>query len=231
MKQRVKINHNNVDQSCDYYLRYETVNTCPICKAKIAPVHISCSLDSSDSVSVFDFCRNCNNAFVTKYGVHKSANKYSGCACFETDLIIYSEPNRFKKEEFDQKISDLSPRFDKIYNQAFAAETSSLDEIAGLGYRKALEFLIKDYAIHEYPDEAESIKSEPLAQCIKNYISSDDIKTLAERSAWIGNDEAHYIRKQEDRDVSDMKSFIHAIAYFIAMKLITEDAASMTPKK
>lgn len=102
---------------------------------------------------------------------------------------------------------------------------------AGLGYRKALEFLIKDFAIHKQPDEEEAIKNKPLMQCIKNYISDDRIITLAERSAWIGNDEAHYIRKQEDRDVSDMKNFIQAIVYFIGMVLITEDAASMTPKK
>lgn len=106
-----------------------------------------------------------------------------------------------------------------------------LDEIAGLGYRKALEFLIKDFAIHEHPDEEESIKAKPLAKCIKSYITNENITTLAERSAWIGNDEAHYIRKQEDRDVSDMKAFIQAIVYFIGMILITEDAASMTSKK
>lgn len=98
-------------------------------------------------------------------------------------------------------------------------------------YRKALEFLIKDYSIHKFPDDSEDIKSKPLAQCIKKYIKNDYILTLAERSAWIGNDEAHYIRKQEDRDVSDMKAFIQAIVYFIGMVLITEDAASMTPKK
>ncbi len=55
-------------------------------------------------------------------------------------------------------------------------------------------------------------------------------KTLATQSAWIGNDETHYIRKQEDRDVQDIKSFIQAIVYFIGMILITEDASTMEPK-
>ena len=49
---------------------------------------------------------------------------------------ISSEPDRSMKQKFDQKITALSPQFDKIYNQALAAETSGLDEIAGLGYRK-----------------------------------------------------------------------------------------------
>lgn len=230
MKQHKEIDYNNVNQS-DYYLCYETVDMCPICKAKIAPIYIACSLDSPDSASVFDFCRSCNNSFVTKYAVHESEKICFGHYCFETDSVIYSEPNRFTKQAFDQKITALSPQFNKIYNQALAAESSMLDEIAGLGYRKALEFLIKDFAIHEHPDEEESIKAKPLAQCIESYIADERITTLAERSAWIGNDEAHYIRKQENRDVSDMKDFIQAIVYFIGMILITEDAASMTPKK
>lgn len=64
----------------------------------------------------------------------------------------------------------------------------------------------------------------------KLYFGKKNVKLLAERSAWIGNDEAHYIRKQEDRNVSDLKVFIQACVYFIAMTLVTDDAASMTPK-
>ena len=94
-----------------------------------------------------------------------------------------------------------------------------------------MEFLIKDFAIHKNPESIDEIKKQPLAQCIRNYISSEEIKLLAERCAWIGNDEAHYIRVQEDRDVSDMKAFIQAMVYFIGMILITEDAATMSSKK
>lgn len=60
-------------------------------------------------------------------------------------------------------------------------------------------------------------------------IHKNNIKTLAEKSAWIGNDEAHYIRKQEERTVSDLKKFILASTYFISMTLTTEDAASILP--
>ncbi len=209
------------------HLIYETVEQCPICKAKIRPVFLAASLNTSDTASVFDYCQNCHEAFVTLYKVQRRDNTST---YYSTTEIVYSEPNRFSKQVFDERIVKLSPQFDKIYNQALAAESFRLDEIAGLGYRKALEFLIKDFAIHEHPDEKESIKIKPLSQCIKNYISYENITTLAERSAWIGNDEAHYVRKQEDRDVSDMKAFIQAIVYFIGMILITKDAASITPK-
>ena len=210
------------------HLTYDTVEQCPICKAKIRPVYLAASLNTPNTASVFDYCQNCNETFITQYKVQRKDPRSS---YYNVTEVVYSEPNRFSKHIFDERIINLSPQFDKIYNQALAAESSMLDEIAGLGYRKALEFLIKDFAIHEHPDEEESIKAKPLAQCIKNYIENESITTLAERSAWIGNDEAHYIRKQEDRDVSDMKDFIQAIVYFIGMILITEDAASMAPKK
>lgn len=226
MKKSVSLINNLNSGSVRLY--YETVEQCPICKSKIRPVFLSASLNTSVTASVFNYCQSCHETFITQYKVQP---QNSSSSYYDATELIYSEPNRFFKHIFDEKIATLSPQFDKIYNQALAAESSALDEIAGLGYRKALEFLIKDFAIHEHPDEEEAIKSKLLMQCIKNYISDDRIITLAERSAWIGNDEAHYIRKQEDRDVSDMKAFIQAIVYFIGMVLITEDAASMTPKK
>lgn len=118
----------------------------------------------------------------------------------------------------------------KIYNQSLQAEKNGLDEIAGLGYRKFVEFLIKDFAIYKNPEKELKIKNTWMKVCIENYIDNKQIKILAERSDWIGNDEAHYVRKQEDRDINDMKKFIKAMVYFIGMTLITEDAESMEQK-
>lgn len=133
--------------------------------------------------------------------------------------------------KFPESIKELSPAFVKIYNQSEIAEFSGLSEICGMGYRKALEFLIKDFAIHSEPSDSEAIKSMSLSSCIKKYCTISKIQVLAERSAWIGNDETHYVRKHEDRDFSDMKNFIQAIVCFIGMNLATEDAKSILPKK
>ena len=61
--------------------------------------------------------------------------------------------------------------------------------------------------------------------------NNDKIKTLAEKSEWIGNDEAHYVKIQDDRDINDMKKFIDALVYFISMSLIVDDAETMKSKK
>lgn len=207
----------------------EQVTECPICKASVMPVHLNSVFRVEKNIVYIEsheFCTNCNHSFVVSREVEMSS---SGVIA-KIAPIKSVEPKKFKETSFDKHIKDLSPQFVKIYNQASAAEISGLDEIAGLGYRKSLEFLIKDFAIHTHPDKADKIKTMHLSPCINEFIDSPNIKTLATRSAWIGNDEAHYIRKQEDRDVNDMKAFIQATVYFISMVLITEDAASMEPK-
>lgn len=210
----------------------ELPNQCPRCMVAYAEPPIATHyLDSENFIEnnqppmyALFFCPHCESCFMIEYSISEYLDSCRG-------IIVCSYPVSQKTTDFSAKIKCLSPQFVKIYHQAELAEASLLDEIAGLGYRKALEFLIKDYAIHEHPEHIEDIMVKPLAQCIRNYIKNDEIVTLAERSTWIGNDEAHYIRKQKNRDVSDMKTFIEAIVYFIGIILIKEDAASMTPKK
>lgn len=206
--------------------RYDEPEECPICQHAIAPteLYLNSYKDNQNNYHLVGLylCKHCYQAFVAHYNAELYVSE------FRTELS-YIAPKQYRKEGFDPAIESLSPQFTKIYNQANAAEIAGLDEIAGLGYRKAMEFLVKDFCIHKHPEESERIKSIPLSQCIKTYVDNPEIQTLAERSAWIGNDEAHYIRKQEGRDVSDMKSFIRAMVYFVGMVLITEDAASMAP--
>ncbi|CAM4463867.1 DUF4145 domain-containing protein [Paenibacillus xylanexedens] len=116
---------------------------------------------------------------------------------------------------------DLSPNFIKIYNQAAAAELGELTEICGAGYRKSLEFLIKDYLIHLEPQKEVEIQSKLLGHCISG-ITDHDIKTCAQRATWLGNDETHYIRKWEDKDLNDLKILIDLTVNWITNKLLME---------
>lgn len=207
----------------------ELPSKCPICETGYANLPLISYFIQSDSscfaatIYSLHLCPHCEKCFMVTYSASGNYN------CLETKISeIFPHPESCTK--FPLRISDLSPKFVEIYLQAEKAENSGLSEICGLGYRKALEFLLKDFAIHTHPELAEQIKSAPLNQCIKKYISAENIRTLAERSAWLGNDEAHYIKKHNDRDVSDMKSFVEACVYFISMTLVTEDASSMVPK-
>ncbi len=233
-----KVTPQNLIGSNNYPTQYNPVFVCPRCKVSISPHYIDSVISEINGEAAFvaiEYCQHCKNIFLTTYPLRAYQTFPSGeiapsnRSYFETADYISSEPNQYSPQPFDEALSILSPQFVKIYNQALAAESYNLDEIAGIGYRKALEFLIKDFAIHEHPDESDSIKSMQLSQCISKYITDPNIKTLSERSSWLGNDEAHYVRKQEAYDINDMKQFIQATVYFISMILITEKASAIKP--
>lgn len=54
---------------------------------------------------------------------------------------IGAGPERFQEREFPEEVNDLSSDFVEIYNQPAAAEAAELQQVAGPGFRKALEFL------------------------------------------------------------------------------------------
>lgn len=218
--------------SSKYRGKIQEPDICPMCKHAVKPQELFCGEFENVSekwfVSSLYLCKHCYQTFVALHECSPRKNS-SGYAESFAAKLLYVEPMRYEEEHFDTDIGELSPQFVKIYNQALAAESSGLDEIAGLGYRKAMEFLVKDFCIHKAPGDEEKIKAIPLSKCITTYVDNPQIQMLATRAAWIGNDEAHYIRKQEDRDISDMKSFIKAMVYFVGMVLIAEDAASISP--
>lgn len=98
---------------------------------------------------------------------------------------------------FEEEIRQISTYFCEIYRQAYLAENNGYIQVAGCGYRKALEFLIKDYCIYKNPNSSDEIKRKWLGEIIKTYIDSDTIKACAEKAAWLGNDETHYVRQWE----------------------------------
>ena len=57
-----------------------------------------------------------------------------------------------------------------------------------MGYRKALEFLVKDYAIFLNQEDEDKIKNASLSSCINNYIDNIKIRHLSLASTWLGND-------------------------------------------
>ncbi|MBP2259149.1 hypothetical protein [Virgibacillus alimentarius] len=42
---------------------------------------------------------------------------------------------------------------------------------------------------------------------------------MAERATWLGNDETHYVRQWENKDLQDLKNLIDLTVYFISKNL------------
>lgn len=178
---------------------------CPCCGTIMAPQYLCCSSDVL-------FCRcpmtGCGALFLLQI----KGNGHS---------VMHNHP--LAKKVFSDVVNTISPMFCNIYNEAYAAEQMSLMEICGVGYRKALEFLIKDYTIQGKSDEmVDKIKKISLAKCIDDYVEDVKLKAVAKRAVWLGNDETHYVRKWEDKDVQDLKGVIRLTILWIEKEKETE---------
>lgn len=200
-------------------------DSCPICHRAIDPRKFpGAAIDPHLSrIQVIFQCPHpdCRNFFI---GTYARINSRTGIS--HTHDLIRVAPQVPPKQEFPAEVAGLSPTFVEIYNQAARAEAGGLDQIAGMALRKAVEFLVKDFAIHRNPAEGEEIKKTPLAACITRFIDDPNVKLSATRATWLGNDETHYVRRWEDRDITDLKVLIRLTVNWIENVLLTEKYAS-----
>lgn len=101
-------------------------------------------------------------------------------------------------------------KFIKTYLQSLEAEKRGLNEIAGMGYRKSIEYLVKDWAIYKAPNDKGKILKLWLGQTISEYFEGD-LKDILERATWLGNDQSHYNKLFEEYDISELKELIGLI--------------------
>lgn len=220
---------NIVYNQIDYSFKYPTPNICPLCNtgtdARVLSSFYIQHEDLSCYIFVLFFCPICESCFM---GTYKCS--YPDGVNDAQLLQLHLVPSSKKTSYFSERISSLSPKFVEIYHQAEKAEQLGLSEICGMGYRKSLEFLVKDFAISISPESAEVIKVKLLSPCIDDHIDNKRLKALAKASAWIGNDETHYIRKHENYTTNDLKSFITAMVTFIDSELAFIDAERLIHK-
>ena len=212
-KRRIKFFGGN--NSIDSHLSYldSLPDICPICSYAIEPHYILIYEKDEHITELFCGCPrdSCGALFTTVYEGEQD--------WFEE---IRKYPNSRTNTHFPPEVIEISPNFVKVYNQAEFAEKEGLDLICGVGYRKSLEYLIKDFSCNQFQSETEKIEKMPLQQCIQRFIEQPDIKDMAERAVWLGNDETHYVRKWANQDVKDLKNLIDLTVYFLSMQLKAE---------
>lgn len=182
---------------------------CPYCKMTNIPITYGSLNKNAISLYFINRCLNCNKAYLASYD-----NVYNNYLPIEMPTPSI--------KPFNETIQSISSSFVSIYNEAYAAEQMGLYQICGVGYRKALEFLVKDYLISKDEARKEEIKRKNLSQCI-NEIEDDRIKQVAHRATWLGNDETHYVRKWEDKDVSHLKTLIDLCTKWMDAVITTEE--------
>lgn len=111
-------------------------------------------------------------------------------------------------------ILNLKSKFINTYNQALKAENQGLDEIAGMGFRKAIEYLVKDYLIGKNAALKGTIENMQLAKVINDHFidpKESDLKDLLVRATWLGNDLTHYLKYHVNFDINDLKELISLV--------------------
>lgn len=213
---------------------FDISDLCPHCKRPIDPIVKSAHSDSRYSsdqtvkVAIVLLCpsSDCSQFFLDWFKVNIGPYE----TIKETHRLEYVY-KPILKNDLPNEVNDRFPDFDAIYSQSLQAESYGLDQIAGVGYRKALEFLIKHYAIHTFPDKQDAIKKETLNNTIINRLGAfPKLQILAQAATWIGNDETHFVRKHEDKDITSMKKFIKSAATFISADLDADEALEFTQK-
>jgi len=199
---------------------------CPLCHRGIEPIFTEVTHMATEQAGplqlVFRCPRgDCQSFFIGMY------EKSPFSAAFN---LIGSAPNVPHDREFSKHISTISPIFCKIVNEAHHAESKGWALVAGPGYRKALEFLVKDYLCRLKPDLSDKIKAAQLGPCIESFVDNDKIKQMAKRAAWLGNDETHYVRKWEDHDLPGLKHLIELTVRWIEMEEMTKQAMKEMPE-
>jgi hypothetical protein len=212
----IKINsteyQNRVDQPIREVFVDKFPDTCPICNYSLQ-VEPKMANKHDEHLQIIFCCPRvqCGCFFIAIYDLQGKYGYFSFCS-----------PQLHETHTFSDEIETLSQNFVEIYNQSAEAESSQLFQVAGVGYRKALEFLIKDFLIDYLKFDRETISKKYLGNCIADHIDNANIKEVAKRAVWIGNDETHYVRRWENKDINDLKSLIQTTVYWISHLILTE---------
>lgn len=231
----IEINHvqaldNNFLQECmnkgmlnemmpiDTNFEIRVPDKCPICQYGIDMSTCNYSNyhdihDDSKSFNIISIysCPHCHNGFVIMHHMKVHKNGY-----IEKSQSVY--PTTSSGLQIDEDIRQISPEFCEIYNQCLIAKNEGLNQIYGMGFRKALEKLVKDYSIHSHREDEEWIrtaKEATLHKCIEKYFKDSDAKTALMACKWLGNNETHYENCNTDEDLQLFEDLIEDTLYYI----------------
>lgn len=208
-------------------------STCPHCGRSLSPEvmfrspfgigYANTNIEKTRIITIYRCTyEDCFKFFILEYSVEPSP--YSNEEEYICHKIDYSYTPPISNN-LPINISNAFPDFTDIYNQAIMAEQYKLTKISGIGYRKALEFLIKDFIIRKDPQSEENIKNKFLGKVISEDLTDlPRVQQLAKAANWISTDEVHYEQRFSDGDIEAMKRFIKSAATFISATLDADDA-------
>lgn len=194
-------------------INYTIPKACPHCGFANSPTRIIHTIHPyvESNLQVFSWnCTNCHKTYVTGHTRKDISDKNL--------QFLFIFPN-FQARVFPALISEMSPRFVEIFNEASASENLGNLTVAGIGYRLSMELLIKDYAIKELGKDTSKVTDQKLFDAIGEYLPDYDLKTAADVIRIKGNDYAHYFVKYSHVDFDLFKDYMNIFIDLISVKL------------
>ena len=149
---------------------------CPLCHAPSTARFIAAVNRTGRFRQICFQCMNgdCRALFIATYEEASAAFRLVSC-----------EPRRQPEHTLSAALSNISPGFSRLYQEALAAEAAGLSELSKLGLRVALEHLIRDFCTFNHPGEADAIAHTTLGECATRFVSDANLRAGIERAAHV----------------------------------------------
>lgn len=175
---------------------------CPVCRTKSPFEFCGDGVGKyDDEINYIVQCCSCDSFLLARFRYYKQDDHLGFVDVF---------PYGTYKNTFPSDFAEVSKRFINTYEQAMTAKELHLDELVGMGLRKALEFLIYDYIKNVLAIEPAKTLEKRIEQ-IK--IQNIDVNGTLVR--WVGNDHTHVELKHPEFTIDEMIQSIDLIVYYL----------------
>ena len=199
-------------------LTIQIPQTCPWCGIGNNPTNNEAGKIEIQEGYIFSMHHRCPAC--KKY--HMTNQEYLRQADKTTMVLVY--PNKVVTD-IDRLFIEYAPRFVGFYSEAIEAEKSGLENIAGTGYRSAVECLIKDYALAFELDTKEYLSDPKLTfnNAIDRYVKDDDLlKGALHFIRTVGNGYTHW-NKSTSISLPELKNYVDIIIQIFKSKFMLKD--------
>lgn len=199
-------------------LTIQIPQTCPWCVIGNNPTNNEAGKIEIQEGYIFSMHHRCPAC--KKY--HMTNQEYLRQADKTTMILVY--PNKVVTD-IDRLFIEYAPRFVEFYSEAIEAEKSGLENIAGTGYRSAVECLIKDYALAFELDTKEYLSDPKLTfnNAIDRYVKDDDLlKGALHFIRTVGNGYTHW-NKSTSISLPELKNYVDIIIQIFKSKFMLKD--------
>ena len=201
--------NNSLGKNLSFSGEYQKPATCPHCGVSIDGILGERSVINIDSSQIFSSacrCTACGKSFFFScHRVPSSSDISQMIAIWPASDSSYTNKN----------LHSISPRFIDMYNQALRSESKGDIELAAIGFRSALEILVKDYAVNELKINVEEVSRKSLFDAIGEYLKQKELLKTADVVRIFGNDYTHYQEKYPNKDFEILKSYMQIFLHLV----------------